>query len=281
LNRNFSYGGAATNQIIALSLAGYFTTNVTKVHTLRALAGAADASVSLEYRVRSYLAANCVQCHQPGPGGVPASIWDARITTPGPLTGIINGALVDDGGNPGSRVIKPGSLVNSTLFNRLLTPGPDHMPPLATSLINTQAVALIGAWITNGLANYQTFADWQIARFGSTNAPKSGLYADFDGDGVMNYLEYLTGTDPLQSTNFWRIGIMTTNKSAVKITFPQVANRGFEVQCSTTPLNSTAWSMLDVTGNQPFFSGSNRIMMVEDIISTNAARFYRVRVYEP
>lgn len=281
LNRDFNYIGTPSNQIAALHLAGYFSGSVTNIHTLRALADSADASVSLEYRVRSYVAANCVQCHQPGPGGVPASLWDARIETPGPLTGIINGALVDDGGNPNSRVIKPGSLANSTLFNRLLTLGPDHMPPLATSLINPQAVALLGAWTTNSLATYQSFADWQIARFGATNAPNAGLYADFDGDGAVNYVEYLTDTDPLQATNFWRIGIMTTNPGAVLITYPQIANRGFEVQYSTAPLNSTAWSRLDVPGNQPFFSGSNRPALIKDVISPNAARSYRVRVYEP
>jgi hypothetical protein len=281
MNRDFNYSGTVTNEIAALNLAGYFTTNVAHIHTLRALASPTNTAVSLEYRVRSYLAANCVQCHQPGPGGVPASLWDARITTPGPQTEIINGTLYDNGNDPNNRVIKPGSLANSTMFNRLLTLGSDHMPPLATSVINTQAVALLSAWITNALPVYQSFADWQIARFGSTNAPGAAMFADPDGDGEVNYFEYLTGTDPLQFADFWSIDILSTNQGAVEITYPQTANRGFEVQYATNLTGSIFWSPLDVAGNQPFLSASNRTAMVEDIISTNAVRSYRVRVYEP
>ena len=55
--------------------------------TLRALVAATNSSSSREYRVRSYLAANCAQCHQPG--GVAQVAWDARISTPLPDTGII------------------------------------------------------------------------------------------------------------------------------------------------------------------------------------------------
>src|SRR5207247_1412181 len=81
LNREFNYGGVTDNQIAALNQAGYFSSKVTGIHTLRALAPATNAAWSLEYRVRSYLAANCVQCHQPD-GVSPHPFWDARITNP-------------------------------------------------------------------------------------------------------------------------------------------------------------------------------------------------------
>src|SRR5256885_5590649 len=61
-------------QTCALPILGYFSAPVTNVHALRSLAGTADTSNSLEYRVRSYLAANCAQCHQPG--GPSAAAWD-------------------------------------------------------------------------------------------------------------------------------------------------------------------------------------------------------------
>jgi hypothetical protein len=70
----------------------YFSSNVTGIHTLRALAAATNTAWSLEYRVRSYLAANCAQCHQPGTDCL--AKWDARITIPTALAGIINGRLV-------------------------------------------------------------------------------------------------------------------------------------------------------------------------------------------
>jgi len=75
LNRDFHYPNGTQNQVRALSEAGYFGTNLSGFHTLPALANAADRSVSLDFRVRSFLAANCVQCHQPGE-------WLSAILTP-------------------------------------------------------------------------------------------------------------------------------------------------------------------------------------------------------
>src|SRR4030095_14354259 len=85
LHREWNYGGVTNKQIAALHQAGYFSSNVMGLHTLRALASATNTAWSLEYRVRSYLAANCVQCHQPG--GVGFGFWDARIRTPTPAAG--------------------------------------------------------------------------------------------------------------------------------------------------------------------------------------------------
>ncbi len=67
LNRNLTYGSLTTNEISALSAAGYFSAPVTNnPATLLALAPTTDTSASLEFRARSFLAANCAQCHQPG-----------------------------------------------------------------------------------------------------------------------------------------------------------------------------------------------------------------------
>ena len=130
LNREFNYDGVTNNQIAALNQAGYFNTNVTGIHTLRALAAATNTDWSLEYRVRSYLAANCVQCHQPG--GETINPWDARITTPTAAARIINGPLAFPfRDNPNRRVIVPGSLDHSIMFHRIANLDPSHMPPLA------------------------------------------------------------------------------------------------------------------------------------------------------
>jgi uncharacterized repeat protein (TIGR03806 family) len=278
LNRDLDYAGTVTNQVEALRLAGYFSNAVSNRHVLPDLAHATNNAVSLEYRVRSYLAANCVQCHQPG--GIVSAMWDASLSTPGPLTGIINGSLHNDFGNTNNRVVVPGSLANSILFQRVANPGPTHMPPLATSVIHNEAVELLAAWITNDLPNHVSFATWQSNYFGSANAPNAGPDDDADGDGAKNYLEYLTQTNPTNSLNAWRISAELSNTTP-QIVFPQVANRAFEVQSTPSLGGNNSWSPLNVPGNQPFFSSSNRTATVTDSLLGETHKFYRVRVCEP
>lgn len=154
LNHDFNYGSGLTNQILALSRAGYFNTSVTNAAGLPALAHATNANATIEWRARSYLAANCSQCHQPG-GSAQQANWDARISMPLADAGIVNGPLTDDFDNTNNRVIAPLSLINSMLHTRISTRGPRQMPPLASSIVDTQNVALVAQWIgklTNAVA---------------------------------------------------------------------------------------------------------------------------------
>jgi glucose/arabinose dehydrogenase/mono/diheme cytochrome c family protein len=150
LNRDWTSDIGIENQLSALSRAGYFDSPIPEPQTLVALAHATNTSASLETRVRSYLDANCVHCHQPG--GSAQGLWDARTTTPLTNAGIIDGLLMDYMGDPNNRVVKLGSLSNSVIYKRVATPGTGHMPPLATSELNHEAIALLGRWITNDLA---------------------------------------------------------------------------------------------------------------------------------
>lgn len=276
LNRDFDYNGITDNQIRALNHAGYFSNPVSNLNTLPALANATNSTVSAEYRVRSYLAANCAQCHQPG--GTALGTWDARISNPLSAAAIVNGNLINNLGDTNNRVIVPNDLAHSVLLTRISANGSLRMPPLASSLIDTQSVNLVKNWITNELANYQTFAQWQLAKLGSTNAPLTGATEDFDGDGSVNYEEYLLGTNPTNSNDFWSISATSAGGFA-QIQFDQIANRGFEVQV-TTNLQATIWTPLDVPVNGPLFSATNFPALVPDLIEGNS-KFYRVRVFEP
>ena len=278
LNRDFAYAAGATNQIGALNAAGYFNSNATGLHTLRALAHPTNTAASLEYRVRSYLAANCSQCHQPGGTGL--GTWDARITTTTPHAGLVNGALTDHLGDTNNRVFAPGSIAHSVLLTRISTPGSVRMPPLDSNVLDTNAIALLAAWITNDLPSFQYFATWQTNHFGSTNAAGSQPDDDPDNDGAKNHLEFLTGTDPGNPLDGWTISASTVGNQA-RVSFLQISNRAFEVQANMTLTNSSGWTPLDVPGNEPFFSVTNRTALVPDTFSTNDAMFYRVRVYEP
>jgi len=132
-----------------LKLAGYLTSNVSDFGTMARLAHATNSAYSTEHRARSYFAANCVQCHQPG--GSAQGLWDARITTPLNSAGIIDGPLIDYLGDANNRVIKAGSLSNSMIYRRVAALGAGHMPPLATSELNNEAIALLSRWIIHDM----------------------------------------------------------------------------------------------------------------------------------
>jgi len=100
--------------------------------------------------VRSYLAANCSQCHQPG--GAALGSWNANISNATVNAGLIRGALNNNFGNTNARVIVPGAPADSMLLSRISVRGATQMPPLASSVLDTQAIALVSRWITNDLA---------------------------------------------------------------------------------------------------------------------------------
>jgi glucose/arabinose dehydrogenase/mono/diheme cytochrome c family protein len=278
LNRDFDHGGVTNNQIQMLSDAGYFGTNIGSPQSWPALALPDASAHSLEYRVRSYLAANCAQCHLPG--GIGNGFFDARLVTPTSAAGLINGTLQNLQRIPQNRVVKPGSPELSMLLKRISTLGEGRMPPLASSVLDKSAIDLLTAWIAGDLVRYESFEEWQVRYFGSTNSSAAAALADADQDGAANRLEYLTSQNPLSAAEVWKIDIRR-NGSLAQIVFPQLANRGFEVQSTFNLADATSWRPLDVFENRPFFSATNRIGLVGDITTNAAVKFYRVRVFEP
>ena len=153
------------------------------------------------------------------------------------------------------------------------------MPPLDTQLVDQQALDVFRDWILE-LANYSTFAEWQIANFGSTNDPNAAATADPDGDGARNQLEYYTGTNPNDPLDVWSIGIQR-GEDQVSIVYTQKPNYGFEVQWTTNILNPAFWRLLNAPANRPNFSGQTQLRSVPDPIEPVTMKSYRVRVFEP
>lgn len=273
MNRDFRYTRGATNQILALSAAGYFVQPVSNVRGLRALADPSDESISREYRVRSLLFANCVQCHQPG--GVANATWDARLTTPIDRARLVNAIPLNSLSDPDARIVKPGSPEHSVLLKRIGTRGANQMPPLGTSVIDPQAVELLNAWTTWDLPAYESFAEWQTRFLESST--KINAEADPDGDGSSNYSEFINLTNPNASSDFWKVSVQKRDGSTV-LSFVQPANRGCILEAKDS-LDGD-WNPSNSPDNLlvfPKFSTNRNIL---DPVSTKT-RYYRVRMISP
>lgn len=152
LNGELTYPltGRTANQLETLGALGWFDSGyradlvpwMLKGHNL------AENSASLTERVRSYLDANCSQCHQPG--GVRA-YFDARYTTPLEEQGLIHGELETSYGHPDNRVIVPGQPERSIMLTRMGSVAEIKMPPIAKHLVDEPALQLLTDWI-NSLA---------------------------------------------------------------------------------------------------------------------------------
>jgi hypothetical protein len=97
-------------------------------------------------RARSYLDANCAQCHRPG-GTV--AYFDARYDTPLEKQELIDGPVLIDQGIDRPRIISPHDIWRSIVVMRMNTVGDIKMPPLARETIDQRGVKLLRDWITS------------------------------------------------------------------------------------------------------------------------------------
>jgi mono/diheme cytochrome c family protein len=110
------------------------------------LADPGDEKAPLEKRARSYLHANCAQCHQPAGGGN-AQI-DLRYFASKKEFNAIDGAPMHDTyGIAGAKLVAPGDPDRSLLLARMTRRGRGQMPQLATAIIDEAGTALIRRWI--------------------------------------------------------------------------------------------------------------------------------------
>jgi len=275
LNQAASLNGTVDNQIHALGQAGYFSGPVPDAATLPAFATATDTNYSREYRVRSYLAVNCIQCHQPGGAG-PAS-WDARPFLTLEQTGLILGQPENNGGDASNKIITPGDTVHSVLLNRLQgTNGFGRMPPLATHLLDSGAIQLVAGWISQDLTNRLTYDQWRAQVFPGNTGPTTQPGADPDGDSANNFVEYLTRTDPQNGGSAWKLSVLPSN-NIVMVSYPRVPNLGVVVEVSS---NLLSWSAWPVAGNQPVFAATAGTATLSGPRSTTAG-YFRARFVLP
>jgi uncharacterized repeat protein (TIGR03806 family) len=167
LNRAFTYpSGVTDNELRVWNHLGLLEPEITDaaIRTFPALAAANDSSRTLEDRARSYLDANCAQCHRPG--GTVAN-FDARFDTPLADQALIDGPVLIDQGIDRPRVISPHDIWRSIAYMRMNTVGDIKMPPLARGTIDKRGVQLLGEWI-DSLPGRAVLAPPTIAPQGGT-----------------------------------------------------------------------------------------------------------------
>ena len=177
-----------------------------------------NISASLEDRARSYLDANCAQCHQPGGSG---PTFDGRFETPLSQQNITNFPAAFSLGYDHARVVANRDIWRSVLYGRMNTADATNaaakvqMPPLARNLIDTNAVELIAKWI-NSLPGTPALAPPQITPSGGTFVGSIQVsMTALSSNSVIRYT--LDGSLPTTNSTLYSAPFMllaTTNVSA-------------------------------------------------------------------
>jgi len=105
-----------------------------------------DTKQDLEVRARSYLHANCAQCHV-GAGGGNSQI-DLEFSKPLTDMKVVNEKPLHHKFDlPDARIVAAGAPERSTLLHRVAMRGGGQMPQLATNKVDERAVELLREWI--------------------------------------------------------------------------------------------------------------------------------------
>jgi PKD repeat protein len=122
------------------------------------------------------------------------------------------------------------------------------------------------------------FQQWQIQYFGSATCVLCGGNADFDGDGMSNTNEFLSGTDPTNSASAFRITGIAQESDDVRVTWTMGSDKTNALQVATGDAGGSFTNDF-----ADLFTVTNTVGSVTNYLdsggATNSpARFYRVRL---
>jgi uncharacterized repeat protein (TIGR03806 family) len=145
-NRPLYYpsSGLTANMVSTLQGAGLFKTPLMPA-SLPQMPSLYEGTAFAQDRARAYLDANCSQCHRPD--GPARGNWDGRFSTPLSMQQLVGAEPIEAMGITGAKVLAPQSPDTSILFKRISALDGTAMPPLAKSILDTNALSVFTAWI--------------------------------------------------------------------------------------------------------------------------------------
>jgi uncharacterized repeat protein (TIGR03806 family) len=306
LNGNLTYSNGVTdNQLRAINRTGLFNPAIdeSQIPGIEALSSLTNPAASYVQRARSYLDANCAQCHQPGGTG---PTFDARYDTPLTNQNIIGTPAVKGNlGYDNVDIVTPEDVWRSSLYDRMNIVNPAiQMPPLARNLIDTNAVALMADWI-NSLPGTPALPPPTLAPPGGTfqgyvnvtilpSATNVSMYYTLDGSLPTTNSQPYTGPFLLTNSatvnaNAWEPGFVNSVVGAAhytilpgvfflsagqftngifQMTFAGAVGSNYVLQVST---NLMQWT--SISTNTP---ASTPFVLSDPSAPGGLARFYRV-----
>lgn len=305
LNGNLAYPatGVIDNQLRALNRLGLFNPafDESTISNFAQLSSITNWTASLEQRARSYLDANCAQCHLPGGAGI---TFDARYDTALAQQNITNYPAQLNLGIDHACIVKAQDIWRSTLLIRMNTTAPSiQMPPLARNLIDTNAVQVMTQWI-NSLPGTPALAPPAItpspgSYFGSVTVSLQGpdtnaaVYFTLDGSVPTTNSALYTGPFTLANTATVSASAFEAaynNSAASNALFSiqqfiltatgQSSSNGFSIE---SPAQAGGTYILQATTNLADWTSlftnqalTNQVYLTDPGASNFPQRFYRV-----
>jgi uncharacterized repeat protein (TIGR03806 family) len=213
LSRDLAYpSGVTDNELRAWNHIGLFDPQLddADLPTYPKLAKSEDTSRPLEDRARSYLDANCSNCHRPN--GTVAS-FDARYDTPLPEQNLIKGSVLIDEGIDNASIISPNDIWRSIALVRMRTLEGFKMPPVAHQVSDRKGIELIERWVQS-VPGRQVLAPPSISPSGGNYAKPIEVTLNQEQGATIHYT--IDGSAPTSSDPVYDKPIKLTGPTVLR-----------------------------------------------------------------